>query len=50
MPKKFDDAVKAGGRVITVTPKLGMRLHVVYPKGGGPPIAGEVKRVKKRKK
>jgi len=47
MPKSFVKAVKAGGRVRTIVPKKGAYLHVVYPKGGGKPIAGEVKHKRK---
>jgi hypothetical protein len=51
MPKKFNQCVAGGGRVRTVKPK-GKRsrtyIHVCYPRGGGSPVAGEVK--KRRKK
>jgi hypothetical protein len=52
MPKKFMKAVKGGGRVRTIKPK-GKKsktyIRVVWPKGGGPPISGEVKKAKKKK-
>ncbi len=43
MPKEFDNCVKAGGRVRTKTLKGDKYLHICFPKGGGPGIAGEVK-------
>jgi len=52
MPKKFDRCVRGGGRVRTIKPKgkkSSTYLHVCYPKGGGPPVAGEVKHKKKLK-
>lgn len=42
MPVKFGRCVKAGGRVRTIKPKKGVYIHVCWPKGGGPPISGEV--------
>lgn len=47
-PKAFDDCVANGGKVITKVPKKGKFLHICYPKGGGSPIAGEVKSAKKK--
>ena len=44
MPKVFEDCVKNGGKVRTIIPKSGRYLHVCYPKGGGAPISGEVKK------
>ena len=49
MPRKFTQCVKSGGRVITKKPKgkkSRVYLHVCYPKGGGSPVAGEVKKRK----
>jgi hypothetical protein len=48
MPKAFEMCVEGGGRVRTVTPKKGRYLHVCYPKGGGKPVSGEVKKTKKK--
>jgi hypothetical protein len=49
MPKAFDDCKNSGGKIITKVPEPGKYLHICYPKGGGSPIAGEVKTtVKKR--
>jgi len=52
MPEKFTRCVKAGGRVRTIKPK-GIKsrtyIHVCYPKGGGPPVSGEIKRRKGKK-
>lgn len=49
-PKGFDDCVNSGGRVRTITPKKGVYLHICYPKGGGSPIKGEVKKSETKKK
>jgi len=46
MPKEFEDCVKNGGRVRTISPKEGTYIHVCYPKGGGKPVSGEVKHTK----
>lgn len=49
MPAKFNKCVKAGGRVRTIKPKgqkSGTYMHVCYPKGGGSPVSGEVKKKK----
>ena len=43
MPAAFDKCVADGGKVRTIKPEPGKYLHVCYPKGGGKPIAGEVK-------
>jgi len=43
MPKEFDECVKNKGRVRTIKIKGGRYMHVCFPKGGGPSIAGEVK-------
>lgn len=49
MPAAFDKCEAEGGRVRTMKPK-GKKsktyLRICYPKGGGPPISGEVKRSK----
>ncbi len=50
MPARFDRCVKSGGRVRTLKPKgkaSKTYLRVCYPKGGGPPVSGEVKKRKK---
>jgi len=49
LPEKFDKCVSAGGRVRTVTPKKGTYIHICYPKGGGSPIQGEVRKSEKKK-
>lgn len=43
MPKAFDDCVSGGGRVRTKTLSGGRYMHICFPKGGGPSVAGEVK-------
>ena len=47
-PQKFDQCVKDGGRVRTITLKGGRHVPICYPKGGGAGIAGEVKHSKKK--
>lgn len=50
MPKSFNKCVSGGGRVRTIKPKgkeSPTYVHVCYPKGGGSPISGEVKKRKK---
>ncbi len=46
MPQNFNQCVAEGGRVRTINPKPGTYLHVCYPKGGGSPVSGEVKKSK----
>ena len=49
MPAKFDRCVKAGGRVRTVKPKgeeSRTFVRVCFPKGGGSPVSGGVKKRK----
>lgn len=46
MPEAFDKCEKGGGRIRTINPKEGVYIHVCYPKGGGPPVHGEVKHSK----
>lgn len=50
MPAKFNKCVRGGGRVRTIKPK-GKKsktyLHICYPKSGGSPVSGEVKKRKK---
>lgn len=46
MPKKFDEAVKAGGKVITKKLKGGKYMHLVKT-AAGKWVAGEVKMRKK---
>jgi len=43
MPKAFDDCVANGGKVRTMTPEAGKYMHVCFPRGGGPSVAGEMK-------
>ena len=53
MPRKFNQCVKAGGRVRTVKPKgqkSSTYIHVCYPKGGGKSVSGEVKHRKSKRK
>lgn len=47
MPANFDKAVANGGKVITKRLNAKEYMHIVYPKGGGAPIAGEVRQYKK---
>ena len=50
MPAKFTKCVKTGGRVRTIKPKgekSRTYVHVCYPKGGGSPVSGEVKKRKR---
>lgn len=47
MPAAFDKCVAEGGRVRTINPTKDTYLHICYPKGGGDPVRGEVKRKKK---
>ena len=46
MPKKFTDCVSRGGRVRTKSLPKGKYMRVCFPKGGGPSVAGEVKKKK----
>lgn len=51
MPRKFNKCVADGGRVRTLKPKgKGNRtyLPICYPKGGGSPVSGEVKKRKEK--
>jgi tartrate dehydratase alpha subunit/fumarate hydratase class I-like protein len=47
MPKEFDSCMANGGRVITKRVNDKEYMHICYPKGGGPSIAGETKQYKK---
>ena len=47
MPANFDKAVAEGGKVITKRVNADEYMHIVYPRGGGPPIPGEVKKYKR---
>jgi len=49
MPEAFDNCQKNGGRIRTITLKNNRYMHVCYPKGGGPSVAGEVKKTKENK-
>ena len=46
MPAEFDSCVSNGGRVRTKKLKGGKFIHICFPKGGGPSVAGEVKTAK----
>jgi len=46
MPEKFDACVETGGRVRTKKLSDGRYIHICFPKGGGPGIAGEVHEAK----
>ena len=48
-PADFDNCVKNGGRVRTKTLSDGRYIHICFPKGGGPGVAGEVKERKGNK-
>lgn len=43
MPVQFDKCVANGGRVRTKDLDKGKYLHICFPKGGGPSLAGEIK-------
>ena len=43
MPVEFDACVKNGGRIRTKKLSGGKYMHICFPKGGGPSVAGEVK-------
>jgi len=47
MPKEFTSCVAGGGKVITKRVNADEYIHVCYPKGGGSPISGEVKKYQK---
>lgn len=47
MPKDFNMCVSGGGKVITKRVNKTQYMHICYPKGGGSPMAGEVKMYKK---
>jgi putative hemolysin len=49
MPAEFDACVNNGGKVITKKLKGGKYIHICYPKGGGQPVAGEVKQKEEKK-
>lgn len=48
MPEKFNSCVKNGGRVRTKSLKGRKYIHLCFPKGGGPSVAGEVKQKQTR--
>jgi len=50
MPKAFLKAIENGGKVITKQMSGGRYVHIVYPKGGGAPIAGEIHHKEKIRK
>ena len=50
MPKDFNTCVAEGGRVVTKMLKGGKYMHLCYPKGGGPAVAGEVRTKEKMPK
>jgi hypothetical protein len=47
MPEAFDKCVANGGRVRTKKLSGGRYIHICFPKGGGPSVAGEVKKKQK---
>jgi hypothetical protein len=47
VPAAFDACVAGGGQVRTKTVEKGKYIHICFPKGGGPSVAGEVKTYKK---
>jgi hypothetical protein len=54
MPKAFTDCVSSGGRVRTISGpskqhglQAGQFRRICFPKGGGHPVLGEIKRNKK---
>lgn len=50
MPAAFDKCVSEGGRVRTKKLSGGKYMHICFPKGGGPSVAGEVKEAKSESK
>jgi hypothetical protein len=47
MPQAFESCVRNGGKVITKTIKgTSKYIHICYPKDGGSPESGEVKKKK----
>ncbi len=47
MPAAFDACIKGGGRVITKKLSGNRYIHICFPRGGGPSVAGEVKTAQK---
>ena len=47
MPAAFDACVANGGKVITKQVNATSYMHICFPKGGGPSVAGEEKNYKK---
>ncbi len=43
MPADFEKCRDAGGRIRTKSLPNGKYMHICFPKGGGPSVAGEVK-------
>lgn len=43
MPAAFDKCMMMGGKVRTKKMGKGKYMHICFPKGGGPSVAGEVK-------
>lgn len=46
MPKGFEECIKKGGRVRTITPKKGTYIHICYLNGKA--YRGEIKHTKKK--
>jgi hypothetical protein len=43
MGKEFLACVNSGGRIVTKTVNDKQYIHICFPKGGGPSVAGEVR-------
>lgn len=50
MPADFDACVKGGGKVRTKSLSGGRYMHICIPKGGGPSVAGYVKKKGERER
>ena len=47
-PAAFDRCVRRNGRVKRLKPRPDIYINVCYPKNGGDPVHGEVKKVKEK--
>jgi hypothetical protein len=47
MPAEFTKCEKGGGRIRTKSLSGNKYMHICFPKGGGPGVAGEVRKKKK---
>lgn len=50
MPESFTRCVRRKGRVRTIKPRPDIVIPICYPPGGGSPVHGEVRHVKKESK